>query len=111
MALLKIAFSDVSGDASILALMVVIATVVANLARARSPIIGRSSPNKFYTHTAPIWFASTSVIGSLIGVKNSVPGETELGNAGTLAQQGISRIRGTMSMGVPMTHWLLVGSL
>lgn len=33
LALLKIAFSDVSGDASILALMVVQATVVANLAR------------------------------------------------------------------------------
>ena len=106
MALLKIAFSDVSGDASILALVVVIATVVANLARARSPIIGRSSPNKFYTYTTPIWSASTSVIGSLIGVKYSAPGQTELGNAGTLAQQGIPR-----SMGVPMAHWPLVGSL
>jgi len=42
LALLKIAFSDVSGDASILILLVVIALVIANLGRARSPVNGRS---------------------------------------------------------------------
>jgi hypothetical protein len=44
------------------------------------------------------------MLGS-VRFKIAMPGETELGNAGTLAQQGISR-----SKGVPMVHWPLVGS-